>query len=381
MRLICAAGASLVLGLFLAFADDNKPDGDKDPKVRADKLAALKKKFDSELADLNMRLNKAEDAGTARGIQAEMRELIALTAEKAIAIANGGPADDAGFAAAQFIVLSAAKVGGGGKDVEAAAALLAEHHAASPKLKDVLIPAMRLGTAGDKLLRAVIEKGADEEMKATASFLRGYRISQEIDDEEDEKKVNLMVADAKILIEKAMKEAPEARLGSGKLAELARKELDNLHAITTLAIGKPAPEVESLTLEGKSVKLSEYKGKVVLLDIWATWCPPCRAMIPHERELVKKMEKKPFVLLSVSADEDKEALVKFQEKEPMPWVHWWDNGGESPVLKKYRVRAFPTLYLIDHTGTIKQKWVGNPGNDKIDHAIEEAVKEAEKAKG
>jgi len=104
-------------------------------------------------------------------------------------------------------------------------------------------------------------------------------------------------------------------------------------------------------------------------------------MIPHERELVKKMAKKPFVLVSVSADEDKEALVKFQEKEPMPWVHWWDNGGESPVLKKYRVRAFPTLYLIDHTGTIKQKWVGNPGNDKIDHAIEEAVKEAEKAKG
>jgi thioredoxin-related protein len=106
-------------------------------------------------------------------------------------------------------------------------------------------------------------------------------------------------------------------------------------------------------------------------------------MIPHERELVKTMakDKKPFVLVSVSADDEKDTLVKFLEKEPMPWVHWWDGGAENPVLKKYRVRAFPTLYLIDHTGAIKQKWVGRPESDKLDKAIEEAVKEAEKAQG
>ena len=74
-------------------------------------------------------------------------------------------------------------------------------------------------------------------------------------------------------------------------------------------------------------------------------------------------------------------LQKFLEKEEMPWVHWWDNGPESKVLKTYRVRAFPTMYLIDHTGTIKHKWVGAPGNDKLDAAIDELVKAAEKAKG
>ena len=56
------------------------------------------------------------------------------------------------------------------------------------------------------------------------------------------------------------------------------------------------------------------------------------------------------MLVSVSADDEKETLEKFLEKEPMPWVHWWDSGTENPVLKKFRVRAFPTLYLIDHTG-------------------------------
>lgn len=104
-------------------------------------------------------------------------------------------------------------------------------------------------------------------------------------------------------------------------------------------------------------------------------------MIPHERDLVKKMEGKPFVLVSVSADDKKETLQEFLGKEKMPWTHWWDNGPKSKVLKSYRVRAFPTLYLVDHTGVIKHKWVGNPGNDKIDAAVEELVKAAEKAKG
>jgi thiol-disulfide isomerase/thioredoxin len=151
--------------------------------------------------------------------------------------------------------------------------------------------------------------------------------------------------------------------------------------VTALGVGKPAPEVESLTLDGKKVKLSDYKGKVVLFDIWATWCGPCRAMIPHERDLVKKLDGKPFELISVSADDKKEALQKFLEKEPMPWTHWWDNGPESAVLKKFRVRAFPTMYLIDHTGVIRYKWLGNPGDDKIDAAIDELVKAAIKAKG
>ena len=382
MRLLCAAAVSLALGLFVAFADDKKPT-DNDPKARAEKLSALKLKFDTELSDLTKRITKADDPATARGIQAEMRELAAITAEKALAIATADPKDDTGFAAAEFILQSAAKVGGGGKDVETAVGIIAVHHAASPKVKELLIPAMRLGDPGDKLLKAVAEKGADKETKATAIFLRGYRIAQSIDDEEDEKKIIALVAEAKGLIEKAVKDAPEAKLGRATLGEMARKELENLNAVTLVSIGKPAPEVESVTLEGKKVKLSDYKGKVVLLDIWATWCPPCRAMIPHERELVKTMakDKKPFVLVSVSADDEKDTLVKFLEKEPMPWVHWWESGTDNPVLKKYRVRAFPTLYLIDHTGTIKQKWVGRPEGDKLDKAIEEAVKEAEKAKG
>src|SRR5262245_42793818 len=363
MRLICAAAVALAAGLWLAFAQD-KPE---DAKARADKLAALKKKFSDEFADLEKRLDKAETPAEAQGVRGEMRELAALTADKAIKIAEGDPKDETGLAALEFTLKVAEKTRASGKEVEAAVALLAEHHAASPKAKDLLIPAMRLGDAGEKLLKAVAEKNPDKEAKGVALFLRGYKIAQSLDDEEDEKKLNEKVAEATELLEKALKEAPDAKLGRATLGEIAKKELEDLKSVTAVVVGKPAPDVESYTLDGKKVKLSDYKGKVVLLDIWATWCPPCRAMIPHEREMDK--DKKPFVLVSVSADDEKETLTKFIEKEPMPWVHWWDSGPESPVLKKYRVRAFPTLYLIDHDGVIRQKWVGNPGNDKIDKAV------------
>ena len=161
MRILCAAAMSIALGLFAACADDKKAT----EEARAGKLAALKKKYETELADLTSRLNKAEDPAAARGIQAEMRELAALTAEKVIAIATANPKDETGFAAAEFILQSAAKVGADGKDVETAVGLIAEHHAASPKVKELLIPAMRLGTPGEKLLKAVCEKGTDKDAR------------------------------------------------------------------------------------------------------------------------------------------------------------------------------------------------------------------------
>ena len=86
---------------------------------------------------------------------------------------------------------------------------------------------------------------------------------------------------------------------------------------------------------------------------------------------------KPFAIVSVSADEEKSELTDFLSSEKMPWTHWWD-GEKGPVTKMFRVKAFPTLYLIDAKGVIRHKWVGNPGNDKIDAAVKELVAEATK---
>ena len=139
-----------------------------------------------------------------------------------------------------------------------------------------------------------------------------------------------------------------------------------------LAVGQPAPDLESVDLEGADDKLSRFKGKVVVLDVWATWCGPCVQMIPHERELVKRMEGKPFVLVSVSVDADKASLQKFLKKEPMPWVHWW-NGAKGGIIDKWNVHGYPTIFVLDAKGTIRFK---NTRGAELDEAVDQLVKEA-----
>jgi thiol-disulfide isomerase/thioredoxin len=142
-------------------------------------------------------------------------------------------------------------------------------------------------------------------------------------------------------------------------------------------VGAKAPETVCADIDGSPVKLGDYAGKVVVLDFWATWCGPCRAMIPHTREMVKANEKKPFVFVSVSCDAKRETLKAFTDKTEMPWTHWWDGQG-GKVARAYQIQAFPTLYVIDHKGVIRFKSVGY--DKKLDSVVEKLVKEAEVGK-
>jgi thiol-disulfide isomerase/thioredoxin len=146
-----------------------------------------------------------------------------------------------------------------------------------------------------------------------------------------------------------------------------------LFELTHLAVGQEAPELESTDLEGKAVRLSGLRGKVVVLDVWATWCGPCVEMIPRQRELVKRLEGKPFVLVSVSVDEEKDDLVKFLKKQPMPWTHW-HNGPTGGVIDAWNVTSYPTIYVLDARGVIRFKDVRDKA---LGEAVEALVKEAE----
>src|SRR5262249_5099057 len=112
------------------------------------------------------------------------------------------------------------------------------------------------------------------------------------------------------------------RLGDS-VSEAARKKI---YFIDNLTVGKKAPDFECELLDGRKAKLSDFRGNVVVLDVWATWCAPCKVMIPHERELVERMKGKPFKLVSLSVDDEKETLTKFLEAEKMPWTHLWNGA-------------------------------------------------------
>jgi hypothetical protein len=103
-------------------------------------------------------------------------------------------------------------------------------------------------------------------------------------------------------------------------------------------------------------------------------------MYPHERSLVKKLQDKPFALVGVNSDKDKEALKTTMEEEKITWRSFFDGGKTGgPIASKYNVRGWPTLYVIDHKGMIRNKFVGSPGGKVLDDAIESILKEIDGA--
>jgi thiol-disulfide isomerase/thioredoxin len=249
---------------------------------------------------------------------------------------------------------------------------LAEAHAASPKMKD-----MARSFAGEPLeelkplFEAVLAKNEDKEAKAFSAFALanlGYEASDDAKKSAEERKA--AAQEAEKYFESLIKDHGDVKMGKQTMAEVAKPFLTD---VRTLRLGMKVPDVTAENLDGKKEKLSDYKGKVVVLDIWATWCGPCRAMIPHEREMVGRLKSKPFALISASADVAKEDLQKFLEKEKMPWNHWW-VGNEEGLVKDWNVRFYPTIYVIDAKGVIRHK---NLREAELEEAVVALIKEAE----
>ena len=101
-------------------------------------------------------------------------------------------------------------------------------------------------------------------------------------------------------------------------------------------------------------------------------------MYPHERSLVKRLENRPFALIGINSDRDRNELKKVLEEEKITWRSFWNGGStDGPISRDWKVSGWPTLYLIDHKGVIRQKWLGAPAGAVLDQAIEALVKEAE----
>ncbi len=147
-----------------------------------------------------------------------------------------------------------------------------------------------------------------------------------------------------------------------------------LFELTQLQVGMTVPEIEGEDLDGIPFKLSDYRGKVVMLDFWGHWCPPCRAMYGHEQELTQDLSDQPFVLLGVNSDANKQTAIDAVRSENLSWRHFWNGprGTRGPISKKWNVEGWPTVYLIDQHGVIRYKEVLG---DDIDKGIETLMAE------
>ncbi|HEY4334561.1 MAG TPA: TlpA disulfide reductase family protein, partial [Puia sp.] len=126
--------------------------------------------------------------------------------------------------------------------------------------------------------------------------------------------------------------------------------------------GKVAAEFVKKDRDGRSVKLSDYKGKYVLLDFWGSWCGACRASHPHLKEVNAKYAPKGLVIIGISEERtsDKAAWLKAIKEDGLPWTQIMNDEGkaQSDVVKLYGVQAFPTKILIGPDGKIIMRMEG-----------------------
>lgn len=143
-------------------------------------------------------------------------------------------------------------------------------------------------------------------------------------------------------------------------------------------VGRKAPEISGESIAGVPVSLSQYRGKVVLVDFWATWCGPCRSLIPHEKDLHRQYDTRPFTILGISRDRKREDLRSFVDQEKILWPNIFDGAGS--ICNEWGVNAFPTFVLINHKGIIIGKWEGGGPQvmSEIEKAVDQAVREADK---
>ncbi len=126
-----------------------------------------------------------------------------------------------------------------------------------------------------------------------------------------------------------------------------------------LARARMAPAFAVTTLNGQRIALDDLKGKVVLLDFWATWCEPCREALPHIREIAKKFEGEPLVIVSVSLDPDEQKWKDYVEKNEMTWLNYRDGGFTGPISKLFGVEAIPHTFTIDPDGILQDEHIGD----------------------
>jgi peroxiredoxin len=122
------------------------------------------------------------------------------------------------------------------------------------------------------------------------------------------------------------------------------------------AISKKAPDFTLMDLEGKAHSLSEYRGKVILVNFWATWCPPCRDEMPSMQRLWTQLKDDGFTILAIDIGETADDITPFTMEYDLDFPILLDP--ESKTATKWSVRGLPTSFLVDKQGTMVYQTIG-----------------------
>jgi cytochrome c biogenesis protein CcmG/thiol:disulfide interchange protein DsbE len=178
------------------------------------------------------------------------------------------------------------------------------------------------------------------------------------------------------------KQAAERRLASAAQGELVPDTTSGAPQFTFMLMGKPAPPFTLEDLSGKQVSLADYKGKAVLINFWATWCPPCKLETPWLIDLRNQYAAQGFEVLGVSADDidrgapqvfshEKSEIARFVQQMHIPYPVLIDADS---ISRPYGgLDALPTSFFVDRSGTVVAVQMGLTSKDEIEKNIKKAL--------
>ena len=154
------------------------------------------------------------------------------------------------------------------------------------------------------------------------------------------------------------------------VADYRKKKAEEKEMRERMRDGNPAPEFTFQNEKGKTINIKKLKGKIIVLDFWASWCGPCRKEIPNVKKVYAEYKDKGIQFLSVSIDAKKEAWTKALKEEQMPWMQGWTPDAGKSVMNTYQFGGIPFIILIDKEGNIYRK---NLRGEDIKNAIDDCL--------
>jgi len=225
------------------------------------------------------------------------------------------------------------------------------------RIQQVQRTAYKLGSSDTKSVLEELEKGAGEIQK---EFPKRHEVSGLL----------LGVAEAwaeRDGIEKArtlvnqVTNSPDADLKSA--AEALARKLDR--------VGKPL-DIQFTAIDGRKVDLQSMRGKVILVDFWATWCQPCLQELPKIKEAYQRLHSKGFEVVGISLDMQKEALLALVEKEGLAWPQFFDDSGEgNKFAEQFGISGIPVMWMVDKKGNLRHLGARDDAEGKAEKLLAE----------
>ncbi len=358
-------------------------------------VEALSKELEAKEKSLMSARPALKDPVERRSLADQQLRVCADYARKFIALADLAP----GEAAAVEALASAALAESRGPEVEIALERLRRDCASDPKIGEFCRELGQLTSAKvEPLLRAVLLRNPDHTAKGHACLALAKMLAFRAEfpryraedlemamglehhydrvllDDLDRRDVKAMVVEAENLHERVLFEFADVKLlPADPTDERTIREMAEtwLAAHRELAIGRLAPEIVGTGMDGKPLKLTDYRGKVVVLVFWASWCGPCMEQLPHEVALAQRLAGRPFIILGVNMDRTFAAAQTAIQNEGILWPNICDMiaNKPGPIMTRYHIQSIPAIYVLDLNGIIRARDIHGDALDKCAESL------------